>query len=123
MKIGEALAVVDRLRPNQYDRAQKISWLSALDGMIWREVILTHTGKPVGELEEYGTEDTDKELLVPFPYAEDVYNAYLQSRIDRENGEMEKYSVSAALFNSAYKAYTDWYNRTHRPIGRGKFIF
>ena len=63
-------------------------------------------------------------LLVPEPYAMDVYNYFLQSQIDKENMETAKYNQSAALYNSAYQSFTNYYNRTHRPIPRrSQFLF
>lgn len=120
MTIQEAIYRVDRLKPNQYEAIQKIRWLSKLDGMIWKEVMMTHVGLTWEQIREgfQGYEDAsrDTELLVPYPYDEDIYNYYLQSQIDKENMEIAKYNQTAALFNNAYKAFCDYYNRTHRPI-------
>lgn len=144
MTIEEAVQMVDRLKPNQYDHEQKVKWLSKLDGMIWQEVIMTHERVPhshhhhhhhmpwepkpepiappedaeecLKKFEGYAEAFPDTELLVPFPYDEDVYNYFLQMQIDKENGEMQKYNQSSALFNNAYKLFCDWYNRTHLPL-------
>jgi len=120
MTIQEAIYLVDRLKPNQYEAIHKIRWLSKLDGMIWKEVMMTHVGLTCEQIRQgfQGYEDAarDTELLVPYPYDEDVYNYYLQSQIDKENMEIAKYNQTAALFNNAYKAFCDYYNRTHRPI-------
>ena len=44
MTINEAIEMVDRLKPNQYEHEQKVGWLSKLDGMIYEEIrkILQH---------------------------------------------------------------------------------
>ena len=116
MTIHEAVEMVDRLKPNQYDQEQKVKWLSKLDGMIFREVISTHADSTVDEFKGYDEAFPDTEMLVPYPYDEDVYNYFLQMQIDKENGEMAKYNQSATLYNNAYKIFCDWYNRTHLPI-------
>ena len=118
MTIKEAISLVDRLKPNQYESDLKLQWLSKLDGMIHQEIILTHVhSENAAEFAGY-TANTgeDTELLVPYPYAEDVYNYYLQSMIDRENGESAKYNQSAAMYNAAFNQFQNWYNRNNRPL-------
>lgn len=113
MTIAQAIETVDQLKPNQYSEEQKLQWLSQLDGKIFVELISTHEGgkesfEPYTEMEQ--------ELLVPFPYDQDIYNYYLQSMIDRENGEVAKFNQSGALFNNAYAEFSAIYNRTHVPL-------
>lgn len=116
MTIEQAVTMVDRMRPNQYDHETKVRWLSKLDGMVWLEVLCTHACNPVKVFRGYDDALPDTPLLVPEPYADDVYNYYLQTQIDKENGEIAKYNQTMALFNSAYKTFADWYNRTHLPL-------
>lgn len=116
MTINEAVELVDRMKPNQYDHETKVRWLSKLDGMIFREVIATHEGGALTQFEGYDDADPDTVLLVPYPYDEDVYNYFLQSQIDKENGEMAKYNQSIVLYNNAYQTFWNWYNRTHVPL-------
>lgn len=124
MKVSEAIEMVDRLRPNKYELNTKIKWLSKLDGMIFREVISTHEGCDIDTFEGYDEANPDTEMLVPYPYDEDVYNYFLQSQIDKENGEMAKYNQSAALMNGAYQKFCDYWNRTHRPLpAKAQFLF
>ena len=125
MKIAEAIAAADALKPNQYTEAQKIAWLSQLDGGVFQEIICTHADPAITTFNGYAADvDRATELLVPFPYAADLYNGYLQSMIDFANGEIGKYNQSAALYTSAYQAYAAFYNRTHMPVSAGThFIF
>lgn len=116
MTIDEAIQLTDRLNPNQYGYEQKAKWLSKLDGMIFREVILTHSGGSTESFDGYDNADPDTELLVPYPYDEDIYNYFLQSQISKENGEAGKYNQDIEMFNNAYKTYQNWYNRTHLPL-------
>lgn len=116
--------MADRMRPNQFDFATKVKWLSKLDGMIYRETMLTHEGNTVESFSGYDSADPETVLLVPYPYDEDIYNFFLQSQIDAENGEMAKYNQSVTLYNNASKLFQDWYNRTHMPLpAKTQFIF
>lgn len=121
MKIQEAIEKTDELMPNQYTTAQKVSWLSTLDGKIWHEVIMTHHGHQMEWYPFEGYTDDEAELLVPVPYADDVYGWYLTSRIALENNEVSKYDQFSAMFNQAYADFTAWYNRTHPPITSGRW--
>ena len=38
MTVAEAISIVDKLMPNQYQDTFKIKWLSKLDGQIFKEV-------------------------------------------------------------------------------------
>lgn len=113
MTAGEIIARTDELEPNQYETEQKMRWLSALDGQIFEEVIKTHEDPPRETFQEYTAEED--ELLVPFPYAEELYGWYLQAMIAAENAESAKYSQMLELYNGIFLQYANWYNRTHRP--------
>lgn len=116
MTINEAIEMVDRLKPNQYEHEQKVGWLSKLDGMIYEEIISTHEGNELESFEGYKNASPDTELLVKYPYDEDVYNYFLQAQIDKENGEMSKFNQSITLYNNSYKIFSDAYTRKHRFI-------
>ena len=119
MTIKEAIDLVDKLKPNQYPFTLKVKWLSKLDGMIFKEVFLTHEGCTMGAFEGYDNALQEQELLVPYPYDEDVYNYFLQAQIDKENGEIAKYNQSITLYNTAYFNFRNWYIRTHQPLSGG----
>ena len=126
MTIAEAIAHVDRLKPNQYSKTTKINWLSKLDGQIFTEIIKTHENSPVETFTGYDEEMQDQNinLLVPYPYDEDIYNYYLQAQIDKENGEIAKYNQSKIMYSNALKAFQNWYNQTNMPKAAGKrFLF
>lgn len=124
MTIDNAISLVDKLKPNQYLPVLKIKWLSKLDGQIFKEVFQTHEGNPIESFEGYTADDKDKELLVPYPFDEDIYNYFLQAQIDKENGEMGKYNQSITLYNNAFLSFQNYWNRTHMPIAVGKrFVF
>ena len=125
MTINEAIALVDQLRPNSYTNQKKCSWLSKLDGRIFTELYKTHEDCPSDSFAGYDSDtDGSTELLVPYPYAEDIYNYFLQAQIDKENGETMRYNGSITMYNSAFAAYAAAYNRDHAPIPVGtRFSF
>ena len=96
MTIREALETVDRLKPNQYGSADKLRWLSELDGAVYREILTQHE-MDVPAFAGYTPEaDLDGTvLLIAWPYDE-IYRWYLEMKIDDANGEMTKYNNSAA---------------------------
>lgn len=124
MTVSEAVSLVDKLKPNQFPENIKISWLSKLDGQIFKEVFQTHEGSAIESFSGYGETSQDEELLVPYPYDEDIYNYFLQAQMDKENGETARYNQTITLYNNAFLAFQNWYNRTHMPIAKGnRFIF
>ena len=129
MTIMDALYRIDELKPNRYSQPEKIKWLSSLDGLIKREIIDTHERcqqtsccKDI-DFNGYGDdEDLSTVLLVPAPY-DDIYLRWLEMQIDYANGEYGKYNNSANVYNTAYAAFANYYNKTHMPIGGKKFNF
>jgi len=126
MKVQEAIAKCNELKPNQYEDAQKICWLDELDQKIWNEVILSREmekdedGKPLLAFHGYHAKtDCGKELLAD-AYCE-LYIYYLMSKIDFFNGETKRYNVDAVMFNEAYQGFANHYYRTHKPRGTAVF--
>lgn len=115
MTLSEAIERVDLLRPNTASRFEKIRWLNELDGKIAAEIIATHEGGEDFDGYDENT-DPDTELLAAFPY-DDIYCKYLFAQIDLSRRETENYNNSVAIFNGAYEAFANWYNRTHMPKG------
>jgi hypothetical protein len=122
MTIMEALYRIDELKPNTYSQPEKIKWLSSLDGIVKSEIIDTHEGGYADDFKGYGEDaDLTTVLLVPAPY-DDIYLRWLETQIDYANGEYGKYNNSIAMYNTAYTAFANYYNRTHMPKGK-KFKF
>lgn len=121
MKIGEAIKIIDDLRPNQYTDEDKVRWLSVLDGKTYIEVIKTHEGGEDVEWEAYTPVDMDAELIIPAPYDYEVYINWLMAQIDMANAEVGKYNQSITLYNTAFMQWQQFYNRTHMPLGLPRF--
>ncbi len=116
MKVNEIIELVDLKEPNSYTAAEKIRWLSDLDGRIFNEVILTHEHEEV-EFTPYvdGTED----LLIGAPYGEDIYVHYLIARIAAGNAETARYNQQIAMYNAAYSQWWNKHNSTVMPLHAG----
>lgn len=120
MYLAEAIKEADRLKPNSYSESEKVKWLSNLDGIVFEEIICRHLdkdGNPVTESFAGYDEDTDincTELLVTHPY-NSVYLYWLKMQMDYNNEEFTKYNNDKTLFNMAYLALTDYYNRNYMP--------
>lgn len=122
MTIMEAINKIDVLKPNGYTPTEKTRWLSTLDGRIKTNIIDTHEGGEGVVFNGYDDETPlDTVLLVPAPY-DDIYIHYLEMQIDYTNSEYGKYNNSMAMYESAYSAFANHYNRTHMPKGK-KFKF
>lgn len=122
MTLMEALHRIDTIKPNSYGQAEKIKWLSTLDGIIKTEIIDAHEGGENVVFNGY-TEDTDLKttLTVPAPYDE-IYLFWLEAKINYWNGEYGKYNNSIEMYNEAYTTYAKHYTRKHMPKGK-KFKF
>ena len=118
MTINEAINQFDNLKANTYQQDDKIRWLSRLDAMVKHQIIDTHDGAESITFTGYGNEtELNTELLIPEPF-DDAYMWWMEAQVDYHNGEYKKYNNAMAMFNAAYEAYQNYYNRNHMPIGR-----
>ena len=113
MTINEAIDALDAGHQNTFTRQEKLRWLSWLDGRIWRQIQGKTEPFPGYSLET----DPETVLLAPTPWDE-IYLQYMQAQMDRANGELDRYENSAALFNTGFAAYRNYFNRTNAPQGR-----
>lgn len=119
MTIQEAIDRIDMLKPNKFPDRQKVAWLSDLDGMVAKEVLMTHEGTPDGYVFRGYDQETpyDTELLVQAPYV-DIYQHYMATQMDIANAESGKYAQDMMLFNNAWTTFGDYWTRTHMPRQR-----
>lgn len=119
MTIAHAIARFDTLYPNVFPYAEKLRWLSVLDGQIFHDVIAASPENAGRTFDGYDVA-TDKktELLVPFPH-DDIYIKYLAAQSDKVNSDVARYVNSAAVFNAAYSEFAAYYNRRHPAARRG----
>lgn len=106
MTIGQAIFLVDELKPNAFSNDAKLEWLKQLDGHIAAEELLMNPADLRKLLNGYT--DFSTELLVEPPY-DDIYPLWLAAQIDLANGEYEKYQNSMQLYNMHYGSYVCWF--------------
>jgi len=123
MTVMEAINCIDNLKHNTYSHADKLLWLSRLDGMVKRLIIDTHEGGDNTPFTPYGNDTPgDRELLVPAPFDE-LYLRWLEAQIDYSNGEYSRYNNSMAMCHAAWEAFRNYYNARHTPIGQRMRFF
>jgi hypothetical protein len=119
MTIQETLARVDCASPNQYTRAQKMQWLSYLEGLLYDEIVRWHVdARGIAEMLPawpYKEETPDETvLLLPAPH-DALYEKYLLAQVDLANAEIVRYNNSITVFNGALAAFAAAYNRNNLP--------
>ena len=116
MTLEQAINTLDARQANTFGRREKIGWLSQLDTLIWKEILLPHG--VTGSFSGY-TADTDpgQTLLVPQPW-EEIYLHYMQAQMDYCNGDLTRYANAAAMYNSLLAAFKNHYNRANAPRGQ-----
>ena len=67
MTISEAITKIDALRPNMYTDAEKIGWLSKLDGMIYYEILGQRQRPPQPEIPRWPNPLTEDGTWEPYP--------------------------------------------------------
>ena len=112
MRVTEAIAKADALRPNALDDEQKARWLHELDCDV--------ADMQGTELPAFLWPETDAELLMPEPHA-NIYVLYLAAQIDYYNQESALYANDMAVFNSEYKEARAWYRRHNVPNSKGNW--
>ena len=123
MTVNEIIADVDLKEPNSYSSGEKLRWLSSLDGKIFAEVLQTHDGLE-GDAVFTPYSDGTETPLIPFPYAEGIYEHYLIAMIAAANAETARYNQQIALYNAHYSQWWNAFHAAHRPLhGAERFLF
>ena len=112
-KINKIIEVVDRNKPNAFTQEDKLQWIAELDGQLALEVFLMDTVEAAGFQYTF-PEGLEYEPLVKFPH-DGIYDAWLEAKIDYNNGEYEKYQNSMEMFNARRAAFVRWFASTYEP--------
>lgn len=108
MTLMSAVDNFDSERVNQVAIERKIAWLSQLDYKISSEITQLRGGN---KFTGYNCETPlDSILLAPDEYGE-IYQLYMNMKLDYMNGEIGRFNNSAMLFNRMYKEMADFVNR------------
>ena len=114
MTLREAISTTDALINNEFSDEEKISWISELDGLVFKNIIQTHEDGSIDHFTPYNKNtDPTTELLISEPYSE-AYVIWLQNKMDYYRGETDKYNNSVERFYEKYNDYSAWYNSIHR---------
>lgn len=98
MTIRQIIQRTDLMKPNPYPTVTKVLWLSELECMIQKQILLL----PDADIVIYDAATSpDTEVLLGAPEV-GLYTAYLVAMIDLFNGETERYNTSAAFFNRRF---------------------
>lgn len=122
MQIQEAIAKLDRLRPNMVQTDVKVGWLSSIDSYVFSEIMAAREGAPITSFSPYTSEDMTGELLVQAPYDE-LYIYRMEAELYYEQREIKKYASSMTLYNQAMQDFCKKYAREHRanPLPATKY--
>ena len=113
MKIKDAIAWADEVKPNAFAERVKFEWLNALEGKIAADLFLLAPAE-VRTLHSVYPEALEPELLVGPPH-DDIYTLYLQAKIDEANGEYNKYSNTMQIYNEYYGTFLRWFCGQYDP--------
>ncbi len=101
MTVKEVADYVDKVKENSFDFDTKLLWINDVESKLMTFVF----GRSPDEFKPH-TLGSD-ELTAPFAFS-DIYTYYMIAMIDLLCGELEKYSVSSAAYNSSLKDYAKW---------------
>lgn len=110
MTAQEAIDRADALLPNTLESAEKLRWLSELDGRLGAE-LSSLRGEEPPPAPQYGGQSA----LLAGPPWEGLYLHYLQARILYSLAEYTRYENARSQFNSEYLSFTAAAVRAARP--------
>jgi hypothetical protein len=96
------------------DENSLISWLSDLDGQIFNDILSGYEGA-IPPPKDYTASTI---LVVPAPYANDVYVEYLRARIYLSLQETTKHNNCLSVHKEQLSLFAAYYLRTHTPVQR-----
>lgn len=110
---AEIIDRVDLNKPNAFEPEEKLRWLTELDGKIAVEVLMLNMDL-VKKLPR-GEKAMQCEPLVSYPY-EDLYDRWLEAKIDYHNDEIGKYQNAMEAYNAAYNGFVNWFLNSYDPV-------
>lgn len=111
--IKEIIERVDLVKPNDFSQEQKVRWIAELDGKIALQVFLM-AHEEASQFQYAHPEALEQVPLVKFPH-DNLYDRWLECRIDFQNGEYERYQNSLVAYNECYEDYLNWICNSYAP--------
>lgn len=105
MKLLEAIARADLLRPNAIDNSIKASWVYELEGDIAECMDVEYPVNPYPK-------DSEEDLLMPYP-KDNIYALYLCAMIDNAVEDTQLYMNDMVVANNAIDEAKAWWRRHH----------
>ena len=119
MTIREIIEHIDENKPNAYSDKQKLHWIALLDGKIAADLMMM-APEEIRNLFDYKyPEDMEREPLITFPH-DDIYPAWLECKIDREDHEDSRYQNSVAVYNAIWEDFACWFLNNYDPAQYGR---
>ncbi len=112
MTIQEVLYRVDTLHPNAFSVGEKLRWLSAVEGLVYNGVHLTHQNPPSAGSSFTANTPLSTELLVPEPYHL-LYHHYLEGQMCYAVGDVNGYNNAMSLYNGLLRDFWRFYHQHH----------
>lgn len=109
----EIIERVDEFKPNDFSTRTKLNWLTALDGKLATDVFLLSI-EEIRALPHRYPEALCCEGLVSYPH-EDVYELWLQAKIDYAHEDYDKFHNTMEQYNEAYSNFKNFFLSTYRP--------
>lgn len=113
---------VDALENNTMEQAEKVKWLSRLDGQLYERYVKGRAGAPESWTPYTPQTPGTTQLLVPHPW-DDIYVHWLRAQIALFHGENDIYSDEMALVGQSEKLFADAYAAEHPRAGGNRFRF
>ena len=109
----EIIARVDDRKPNDWSTQAKFQWLIDLNGKIAADAFLMGASQLRKLPREY-PQDMDKAPVVLYPH-DDLYDAFLEAKIDLANGDYSDYQNRMEVYNELYSNFRLWLHNTYDP--------
>jgi len=113
MKLLEAIARADELRPNAISNSMKASWVYQLEGELAEMIKIPYPINPFPE---------DAVLVMPYP-KDNIYELYLCAMIDNAQEDTELYMNDMSVANAAIDDAKKWYMRNYHRVCNNHFTF
>lgn len=117
MTLQKLLDIIDEMKPNTMTQAEKVGFISEIEGKIHTEIIMRHAHEESQEtMPTYdGSTALSTEVLIDAPYHM-VYVYWVLSKLDEQYREWDEFNNHRALFDAAYKELAEHWTSTHMPI-------
>lgn len=118
MTIRQALTRCDALQKSTVSQAQKVRWLSEVEGLIHEMILPNREGEPVKPFSGFDdSTDLNTQLTAPEPF-DVLYIYFLLTRIHFHNDEVERFNNATGLLLEAWVNYANYVNRNVMPTRR-----